>query len=109
MELLAFFAQVEGHPDLQGLGTNSNTQYAGRTSQDVIIKHTPSGLITSLHATTIQNTEWPTLEEVLTGKREPQVLRHMARVVGYFSRVENWNKSKIGELKDRHKGTYSLA
>lgn len=102
MELLTFFAQIEGHPDLQGLGTNSNTQ-------DVIIKHTPSGLITSLHATTIQNTEWPTLEEVLTGKREAQVLDHMTRVVGYFSRVENWNKSKVGELKDRHKGTYSLA
>ncbi len=31
----------------------------------------------------------------------------MTRVVGYFSRIPNWNKSKIGELKDRHKGNYS--
>jgi anaerobic ribonucleoside-triphosphate reductase len=33
----------------------------------------------------------------------------MTRVVGYFSRVHNWNKSKIGELADRHKGNYSVA
>jgi ribonucleoside-triphosphate reductase len=33
----------------------------------------------------------------------------MTRVVGYFSRVHNWNKSKIGELKDRQKGNYSVA
>ena len=29
------------------------------------------------------------------------------RVVGYFSKIENWNKSKAeGELEDRHKGNY---
>ena len=33
----------------------------------------------------------------------------MTRVVGYFSRIPNWNKSKIGELKDRHRGNYSVA
>ncbi len=33
----------------------------------------------------------------------------MTRVVGYFSRVPNWNKSKIGELKDRRRGRYSVA
>ncbi len=30
-----------------------------------------------------------------------------ARVVGYFSKIENWNKSKAeGELVDRHQGNY---
>jgi ribonucleoside-triphosphate reductase len=33
----------------------------------------------------------------------------MTRVVGYFSRVHNWNKSKVGELNDRHRGNYSVA
>jgi len=32
----------------------------------------------------------------------------IARIVGYFSRISNWNKSKLGELKDRHRGNYSL-
>ena len=33
----------------------------------------------------------------------------MTRVVGYFSRIPNWNKSKVGELKDRRRGNYSVA
>jgi len=37
---------------------------------------------------------------------EGRPLTHMTRVVGYFSRVENWNPSKVGELHDRQKGTY---
>jgi anaerobic ribonucleoside-triphosphate reductase len=32
----------------------------------------------------------------------------MTRVVGYFSRITNWNKSKLGELKDRRRGDYSV-
>ncbi|MCD6413517.1 MAG: anaerobic ribonucleoside-triphosphate reductase [Elusimicrobia bacterium] len=32
----------------------------------------------------------------------------ITRIVGYFSRIPNWNKSKIGELKDRRKGDYAL-
>lgn len=32
----------------------------------------------------------------------------ITRIVGYFSRINNWNKSKIGELKDRRKGNYFI-
>lgn len=32
----------------------------------------------------------------------------VTRIVGYYSRVSNWNKSKIGELHDRHMGRYSV-
>lgn len=30
----------------------------------------------------------------------------ISRIVGYLSRVNNWNKSKIGELKSRRLGNY---
>lgn len=30
----------------------------------------------------------------------------MTRIVGYFSRLSNWNPSKLGELKDRWRGNY---
>lgn len=33
----------------------------------------------------------------------------ITRIVGYFSRVSNWNKSKLGELHDRRKGNYSVS
>ncbi|NOX97964.1 MAG: anaerobic ribonucleoside-triphosphate reductase [Nitrospirae bacterium] len=32
----------------------------------------------------------------------------ITRIVGYFSRVSNWNRSKVGELNDRHKGDYTI-
>jgi len=33
----------------------------------------------------------------------------ITRIVGYYSRVTNWNKSKLGELRDRHRGDYALS
>ena len=32
----------------------------------------------------------------------------ITRIVGYYSRTSNWNKSKLGELHDRHHGNYSV-
>jgi len=50
----------------------------------------------------------PGLKELCGHCQSPNVYG-MTRVVGYFTRVRNWNKSKIGELKDRRKGNYSAA
>lgn len=30
------------------------------------------------------------------------------RIVGYFSNIKVWNKSKIEELRDRKKGNYKV-
>ena len=35
-------------------------------------------------------------------------LHGVTRIVGYYSRINNWNKSKIGELRDRHLGDYKV-
>jgi len=32
----------------------------------------------------------------------------MSRVVGYFSKIENWNASKKAEFKSRQKGIYTI-
>jgi len=32
----------------------------------------------------------------------------VSRVVGYFSRINNWNKSKQAEFKARQKGNYDI-
>lgn len=45
---------------------------------------------------------------VLTNERKPVVLEGVTRIVGYYSRVDNWNKSKIGELRDRTQFHYTL-
>ena len=35
-------------------------------------------------------------------------LEGITRIVGYYSRVSNWNKSKVSELQDRHTGIYAF-
>lgn len=32
----------------------------------------------------------------------------MSRVVGYFTRINNWNPGKQAEFKDRQKGDYRV-
>ena len=53
----------------------------------------------------IKGNEWPVLNKQITQGKD---VYHVTRVVGYYSRVENWNKSKIGELEDRHVGEYCV-
>ena len=45
---------------------------------------------------------------VILGLREAKIMRHITRIVGYYSELQNWNPSKIAELADRHRGVYSL-
>ncbi len=106
MELTRFYDQIESHPELEGLGIDTECK---EHQPGVIVKQTKTGLMTRIPLAAIEAADWDVLEDVLMGNREPQILQHMTRVVGYFSRVENWNKSKIGELKDRQKGNYSVA
>jgi hypothetical protein len=42
--------------------------------------------------------------DVINMDRKAYVLEGVTRIVGYYSRTHNWNKSKVGELRDRHKG-----
>lgn len=46
--------------------------------------------------------------KVIQNDRKPIVLNGITRIVGYYSRVTNWNKSKVGELRDRANGSYGL-
>lgn len=48
--------------------------------------------------------EAPDYDAIMRGRD----VKHMTRVVGYYSMTENWNLSKLGELEDRRKGDYSV-
>lgn len=104
MQLADFFDRVEKHPELEGVGLDACQD----NRPGVLVRHRPSQLTTRLPVDAVEAADWGPLEDVLVGKREPVALQHMTRVVGYFSRVENWNKSKIGELTDRQTGCYAL-
>lgn len=48
------------------------------------------------------------IDELMSNAREPIVVNTITRVVGYYSRTSNWNKSKLAELEDRRKGNYVI-
>ena len=97
MMIIDFQERIEKHPDLKIIGYKDFKIYVDHKGQ-----------VSSVSGTCVEENLWVDLEAVLTGQREPDALYHMSRVVGYYSRIENWNDSKQGELKDRHKGDYNV-
>ena len=94
-----FYRMVNEHEDLCGISVTDNGCY---------VRHKPTDTTTFIGLTAILDTEPEDIIGVLTLEREPQILHHLSRVVGYYSRVQNWNDSKIAELRARHKGNYGV-
>jgi hypothetical protein len=105
MDGRAFFDQVDAHGGLNWLGSR---QGAGPGTDEVYVGHALTGARYALPVEAILAHEWDELEAVLTGKRRPRVLTHLTRIVGYFSQVHNWNRSKHAELRDRRLGAYTV-
>ena len=105
MEGQLFYKQVQAHAAIEWLGARE-----GRSSSEdeVLIHHTESGTIWAVAITSVLKHSWRTLEAVLTGKESPSVMIHISRIVGYYSRIQNWNRSKKQELIDRQAGMYAL-
>jgi hypothetical protein len=103
METGEFFDKIEAHPELKGLGVKEEEPVAA------VILHEPSGDKFEVLLDSVEQNSWEELEGVLVGKRDAKVLSHMTRVVGYFSKVENWNRSKVGELASRQSGDYTVS
>lgn len=46
---------------------------------------------------------------VVKNERKERILDGITRIVGYYSRMSNWNLSKVGELRDRAGGIYKFS
>ena len=100
-----FFRRVREHPELEWLGAHRG---GTRAEDEVFVCHPRAGAKFALAVECILEHSWEDLEAVLTGAREPRIMTHVTRIVGYFSQLRNWNRSKIAELRDRHRGEYGL-
>jgi len=105
MKLTDFFEQVEKDEALRGVDV-----VLGDTPDEdcVVIEDVLEHSMVRMLAKTVRSHDWEVLREVALGRRDCQPLYHVTRIVGYFSRVENWNKSKLGELADRRQGDYRI-
>ena len=69
-----------------------------------IIKHIMAGC----HMPNAAEEKAQEIISVIRNERKGVVLEGVTRIVGYYSRVKNWNQSKVGELRDRASGSYGL-
>ncbi|MFO0794462.1 MAG: hypothetical protein U0586_10425 [Candidatus Brocadiaceae bacterium] len=103
-KLNAFDAAIAGHDFLEVDG-----DIEGETPQEHLLKiinhKLECAFSISVDAIIRQDLEYvmSSLETGITSR-----LHGVTRIVGYYSRISNWNKSKIGELHDRHMGKYSV-
>ena len=105
MKVKEFYEAVEADPRFIGFN-----MVLGEDPHDdlMVVEDLRLGVKTIFKVPVILELEWKELSDLITGKRLINPLDIVSRIVGYYSRVSNWNKSKIGELKDRRAGNYSL-
>lgn len=105
MDARLFYCHVADHEDLEWLNSSM-----GETPDDdgVTVGCSKTGHKFFISLEAIVTSEWETLSDILFGKRQAKIMGHITRIVGYYSNLSNWNPSKIAELRDRHKGDYSI-
>ena len=108
-KLTAFDAAVKASKLLEIDGVAINGQACDETTKESKIKvlnsHNEAAYEVSVDAIVRQ----PLKELILALETGLFMRLHgVTRIVGYFSRINNWNKSKIGELHDRHSGDYGV-
>lgn len=105
-----FWQRIESDPELH----NAGILEADSPEDDAIdIVYTPPDaprcrLRWRVSISSILHSNWTILREVFAGKRDPRILKRISRIVGYYGYLHNWNRSKLAELRDRHKGSYAL-
>ena len=109
-----FVEHVEAHENLEVVGEFENG--SGDTIlvvQDYSVANDVEGHQTEVDLTEIfsaikDEKDAARFVRVVAGEENPIKLNGITRIVGYYSRVNNWNKSKIGELRDRNQKHYAL-
>jgi len=56
----------------------------------------------------VEDASWGDIEAILSTGRAPKIIEWTTRICGYYSNLKNFNKSKIAENNDRHRGNYAL-
>lgn len=100
MTIEEFIEQLKKTPEVELINENDDNR--------IVVRHKPSEVYTCILRDIVPTETWHRLWQIITGDQLVDPIYHVTRIVGYFSRVENWNKSKIGEYNDRKKGNYEI-
>ncbi len=105
-KLEAFSDAIEGSEQfvIKGFNEEKNCFVIRDTFKDVGIY----GSYVEVEIAEVIEKDLGQLMRVLKLDRKPITCEGVTRIVGYYSRTHNWNKSKIGELRDRAQRNYGL-
>lgn len=101
MDLKEFGEKVAADPIL-------DMAYVDVVNRFVIVRNTNSTAFFKLLVDAVYVHTERELFGYMHGTLDPHPLRQYARIVGYYSDPALWNKSKLAELADRHKGDYGV-
>ncbi|MBD3349447.1 MAG: hypothetical protein GF400_09675 [Candidatus Eisenbacteria bacterium] len=101
MRVQEFWDKVHGDDVLEWVGCDRN-------ANEVLVRDRVRHQVMAMAPSAILDNDWEFLRSVLVGDRNPQVIKHLSRIVGYFSWTRNWNRSKLAELADRRRGDYRV-
>ena len=92
----SFEQSVKNHPDLVFFRPMEGDLYfvQNRNDQRFVVEEIDVG--------------WDEMEAFLLGTRAANIMEWTSRICGYYSNLKSWNRSKLAELEDRHKGDYDV-
>lgn len=108
-KLQAFDQAIENHIFLVIDGISINNEPCIEVTQESRIK-VVNGITEEAYEIEVDTIVRTPLKDLVLALETGILLRlsGVTRIVGYYSKVHNWNKSKLGELQDRHKGNYGV-
>jgi hypothetical protein len=93
-----FHRMIAGHPDLRVVSVDPESQSVTfirkGTDKATEISRLPEQL--AMHGADV-------ILAILEGREKSGRITHITRIVGYFSRVREWNRSKLAELRARRR------
>jgi hypothetical protein len=92
-----FYDWVKDRLDLEGVGIVITGKPA------VVVRNVKTESFFRIPVGEIAKGDWENIGAILEGRHKDEALYRMLWMVGYFSWIENWNKSKLGELRDSHR------
>lgn len=104
---LALLSVPEERFEIDGLSINGNEcKETTQESRVKVLDHEAEEAYELEVDTIVREPVAAVIRALMTGGE--RLLQGVTRIVGYYSRIDNWNKSKISELQDRHKGNYAV-
>ena len=104
MDCREFYRNVDVHEELEWLGALANSD----GTDCVYVANKRLGSITEAPISAIKDHDWETWLAIMLGHRPAKVMKNITRIVGYYSELQNWNASKLAELRDRRNGNYGI-